>query len=495
MNIGTNAAFPARARELLQGLRQDGGAPARLEAAQAAVDRLVLEFPEQPEPALVLAVAAGSERLVTREEVIRLGLDVCAQGCASLPGVALQLAALGWDDPDRSGLTAAGFEHLAGRGELKHPLAGAVRKAGESGAKSALLAAEAGQVGTDLHEQAVGILAGQEHVEGLGRRLVADLSRSAPEQLAYGTARAMMGSTWLTRLAEKEISTSLLQPGVDQSFQRLAKSVKSPKLGWRAIKFAEKNGSAADRAVTGLTRLAHKSARGAHYAYAYREDDRAKLLGAGVGNLGGTEVAGNELAACVEDLIEASLHHYRVEVARALFKEATEMAPEPDWKAAFRAMSTVATAFEVGDCFLPIKACKNMLQAARAAAPDTDRVIEVARAASGHEQAPIHELERFLAGEPSGVVRDDKLARESLAAVAEEASDPRLRGLARLIRQAMDRGELAEDKRTLDSMFEMVSLAEAAAGGPSGRVTQDVDSVCVGGVVIRKRKPSSEELR
>lgn len=504
-----------RARELSAALPQDADAEGRIQAAQAAVDRLESEFPAGPEAAclkLVRALVQGTERGVTRETLLHAGLDLCRKGAVAgssyLAGAALELAGNGWDDQDKNRLVSSAYEHLRQGGLLPQPatVLKLAEKHGDLRHRRNLLEDTA---------------AGAQDPQGLACKLVSHKNRewselagglldhladAGPQELraSYGLARTMIGS-WFKKLdpgARSDIYAAFLQDPIRTPADAAARAGVAAQTGssdnyhgrhsllqagLRAIDAVEPSASPADRAVLGMARKLTAANNGDHPTARNQ-----RIVGEALQRLGSTEeVSGRFLARTAMALVDAAKFQDGADhVLHAACETAAEGTGDGRWRAAFRDLGRLLPHLEPGSYYsrAPIGAFHRATEELGNLKQGEDPVEAMVRGVSGIADGgdPAGVIGDFLSGNDTGALKNTPIIRELLAVLAEDAATPQMRATARFVHRAMERGDLAQGIKSMKDAFEIQRMAQAGDANPNAVKISD-EQVQIGGVVIRRK--------
>lgn len=514
----TNASpVQARARELIAALPQDADAEGRIQAAAAAVDRLESEFPGTPEAgALKLAriVAGSTQRGVTKETVLNLGLDLCRKGAVAgssyLAGAALELAGHGWDDADKNVLLEAGYGHLRQGGVLPQPAAvlDLAEKHGDVKHKRVILD-DAVAGGKDLPGLASSLVRADTKSASwrkMARGLLEHLAQDGPQELrgTYGLALTMVGS-WFKRLgdrAQTDIYWNFLADPVRQPSEAAARAGDAV-MPQRNAYGNEDLGKAAHRAMEALAPQATprdqflaRMARAVGDPYLKGGDGVYRgqaVLATGLQQSGQAgELTGQFLAGAARLIVAAMRPDYDSGWALAKACNLTaESAPDGRWRAAFRDLGRLLDGmkdsyYDRGHVAAFDKAMEAMANLATGEDPVDAMVRGVSSVAASGDPAAV--IGDFLGGRETGPLKNTPLVREILAVLAEDGAKPTQRATARFVHRAMESGDLKEGVASLKDAFEIQRMAEAVGGDTNPNAIQLTDeSVTIGGVVIRRK--------
>jgi hypothetical protein len=511
MTVQPAGDLASRARHLTSQIPDSPDSARRLAATAAAVDHLIQEFPSEPAVAcasLARAMAAASERAVTREMLLRTGLETCVRGAAAglpaLAGAALHMAALGWDVQDEARLLEAAYRHLMQEQGLGTavPVALKVGELGEPACQREVLEAVSAGLPVDLQDLGRRLSACLPRTEAGGdicRDLVRDLAARGPEAArpAYELADTMMGRWWwkLDDSPLRAIGDAFLSVPVadaSEAGQRAAAALMGMEYdtdlaAGRALDYFEKRARGADAALLGLARLLADRCGGHAEGPKWRRAIRVAALEQ-VGRH--RQVTGPLLAGTLARMLEGvDYTEERQRLAGPALARVSEELGDNRWKAALAALGRLTEAFHdyLGT---GLEVCRAGLEALSRLTGEQDPVEAVVRAAGsvGQMGNPLAEIENFLARREAGLLKNSQATLEMLAILAEEGSTAQVRATARLLHRHLNRQNAPESLKVSD-LLEIAHLARAAersAPAPEAIRTED-DSVRIGDVVIRRK--------
>lgn len=352
-----NSAIARAAAKTLNNLPTNGAAEARIEAAQGAVDQFLEEHGASTEVSglrLGNYLANTKVRPVTRENLLRAGLEFTAQGAgnsgAPLAAAALQMSTLGWNDSEKNQLLQTGYGQVSQHdlAANAHPFSKDIRKAGNVSAQKAMLGILASDKPGTLHDQAGTVLRSlpkrsTETTADLGEDFLNDLAQANPENEAYQLADETIGNFFLTRLPEEDVAAltkSLFQPGVpnlNDGVKRIGEALpkmhKWQRAAERVVEFAESRSDQID---------AQKGAFAVELADEFasyemeRADEASRITGKMLENYGQRDSQGRHMIAAL-----ASSFNSVNEIANnSTMSEALTLAesamPSEQWKTALR---------------------------------------------------------------------------------------------------------------------------------------------------------------
>ena len=349
-----NSPVARAARHALDTLPTDGSGEKRIGAAQAAVDQFLRKHEGSDEVAglkLGQFLSESKVRPVTRENLLRFGLQVTAEGMggsgAPLAAVALQMADLGWDGGEKSSLTSLSFDKLSrtDANTAAHPFSASIRKTDSVEARDALLNILSSNEATSLHDQAGTILSSvskEDFKTGakLGRQMLDQVTEASPQNPAYELTSKVLGRwAFVDRMRDKdtaEVTRAILQPGVPPDLATGASRLGAilPKLdawrigGERILKFMNQQHLAPideqkmELASTTLTSSNSSWGGGGVHS---------RVLAGFLGSVGQQHPEGRELISSMRHTFAAADVNHDHGAFGLVLTEAAKMMQEPQW--------------------------------------------------------------------------------------------------------------------------------------------------------------------